>query len=1518
MRRGKTIEEIYQKKSQLEHILLRPDTYVGSTEHMAQEMWVYNEKQKEIEWRRINFVPALYKIFDEILVNAADNLMRDKSMNLIDVTIDKKACSISVMNNGRGVPIQIHKEHQCYVPELIFGHLLTSDNYDDNEKKVTGGRNGYGAKLTNVFSTQFRIETSDSKGKKKYSQLFENNMTQKHPPEIVDYEGEDYTRVTFSPDLKRFGMKRLDDDIASLMMKRVYDVAGSSDPRCRVVLNGKTLPISCFQDYVNLYLNTGSESSLPLIHEQVNKRWEIAISVADGTFQQVSFVNSINTVKGGSHVAHVTDQLVDVIQKTVKSKNRGGIDIKPAMVRNHLWVFVNCLIENPAFDSQTKETLTTKQAKFGSTCELSDKTVKQVLKSGVVEMILDWVKAKEKVDMSRSLRAGNANAKRVFGIAKLEDANLAGGKQSNECTLILTEGDSAKALAVAGLGVVGRDRYGVFPLKGKVLNVREANFKQVTGNTEIQNLLKILGMDIKREYDSVNDLRYGSVTIMTDQDHDGSHIKGLLINMVHHWWPSLLGMGFLKEFVTPIVKVWKEGKKSGERLLERSFFTVVEYEAWKEKSNNAKGWKAKYYKGLGTSTANEAKEYFRDIDKHEIGFKWEGEHDGEAIDLAFNKKRADDRKDWINSYQEGTCVDHSQKELGYSDFVHKELVQFAKYDVMRAIPSVVDGLKPGQRKVIFSAFKKKLKSDIKVAQFVGYISEHSAYHHGEMSLENTIVNLAQDFVGSNNINLLVPSGQFGTRLQGGSDHAAARYIYTRLSAVTRLIFHPDDDHVLKYLDEEGQRIEPEWYCPILPMALVNGSKGIGTGWSTDVPNFNPRDIIMNMRRMLRGLKMQEMLPWYRGFRGSIAPAEDEKDKFDVLGSIVKKDAQTLEITELPVKVWTSNYKDFLEGQLSEHNLDDLREYHTERTVHFEMKLAKDKMQKAERQGLEKTFKLERTMSTTNMMLFNAEGKITKYGSALEILEEFCTLRRQVYVRRKAYLVGKLTKEKEILSNKARFILMVVKGELELRKRKKVELLEDLRRHGFKAMSELEKLVQSSLEQQSAEQAAAAAASGDADDSATSGGSERSDYDYLLGMPLWSLTFEKIEEIKKQLEIKRAELKVLQDTTEEMMWDKDLEALSKALDELDLKDAEEEAKASKLSSGQGRGRGRSRGKVRDNDSPPPTMKQIPAGVLGKSALGSEKDLARPIVNCEAALTANLKALRKAQSSRILEPSGEQQCNATADAAGASSAGSAAAVAAPAVAVPAAAAGPAAAAPAAAAGPAGAAPAVVIPDRVDDMKKRLKELGKPYYGSKVELIKRLTEAEAEASARATANQAAVTVADVAAAPRPAHPPDNLGPVGIDASPLHSRPPEAGGSSSSSAKKVQSADADVTMVDAGVVELESDAEARGQSESDPTSGQPRRRSIRVVGSGSRSATDPPASGASSSTSTSASASSDSVLIADDAAGAGAAPASGSADAVLIAEDAAPGGASATSLDPSPPKKRRKRVVSSESTSD
>jgi len=1181
-RKGKTIEQIYQKKTQLEHILLRPDTYVGSIEHQFQEMFVFDEKVGEIVHRKIDFVPALYKIFDEILVNAADNMMRDKTMDIVDVTIDKEAGSISVMNNGKGIPVVIHKEHQVWVPELIFGHLLTSDNYDDKERKVTGGRNGYGAKLTNVFSTKFVIETSDKSVKKKYSQTFTDNMGQKDKPKIVDYVGSDSTRVTFWPDLKRFGMKQLDRDIVGLMMKRVYDIAGSINRRCKVVLNGKQLPFTGFQSYVQLYLKdpasrADEEGPPPLVYERCNERWEVAMCMSDGGFQQVSFVNSINTIKGGTHVNYIAEQIIETILKVVKGKNRGGIDIKPQHVKNHLWVFVNSLIENPAFDSQTKETLTTKQSQFGSICELSDKFMKQVMKSGVVDLILDWAKAKMKVDMGRQLK-GTKNVQRVMGVPKLEDANDAGGKNSQGCTLILTEGDSAKALAVAGLSIVGRDRYGVFPLKGKVLNVRDANYKQVTGNAEVQNLLKIVGLDIKQEYDSTRRLRYGSIMLMTDQDYDGSHIKGLLINLVHHWWPSLVQMnGFLKEFVTPIVKVWKEGKKDSERKDERCFFTISEFDKWKKRTQNGKGWRTKYYKGLGTSTAKEAKEYFRDLETHELSFKWKDREDEEAIDLAFNKKRADDRKEWINSCNDDDHVDHSQKHLSYYDFVHKELVQFAKYDVSRSVPSVVDGFKPSQRKVLFCAFKKKLKHDIKVAQFVGYISEQSAYHHGEASLENTIINLAQNFVGSNNVNLLFPSGQFGTRLQGGKDHAASRYIYTRLPPTTRMLFHPDDDAVLTYLDEEGQSIEPKWYCPILPVVLLNGADGIGVGWSTCVPNYNPRDLLRNIRSWLRGEPMEDMCPWYKGFKGSIVMNDKEKGKYDVVGCIEKTSNTTVVITELPIRSWTQSYKEFIEELMPQeekkkaddaegsHIITDYREYHSENTVHFELTLPASKMKEVEQVGLEKTFRLRSTISTTNLVLFDAEGKIAKYNSALDILKDFCKLRRSMYEQRKAYLVAKLTREKEILSNKARFILMVVKGELELRKRKKADLLNDLQKRGFKPMSELDAIITRAGPTKQAPAAgdnkALAASKENAEDDPGGGvaedaSAEKSDYDYLLGMNLWSLTFEKVEELKKQHEVKTEELNELKKTTIEMMWDRDLEALSKGLDEIDALEAEE--------------------------------------------------------------------------------------------------------------------------------------------------------------------------------------------------------------------------------------------------------------------------------------------------------------------------------------------------------------------------
>ncbi|KAJ3340537.1 DNA topoisomerase 2 [Gonapodya sp. JEL0774] len=1135
------VEEVYQKKTQLEHILLRPDTYIGSVEHHTAPMWVAEETGDEDDpfrmvYKQITYVPGLYKIFDEILVNAADNKIRDPKMTALKVDIDRSSNSISIFNNGRGIPIEMHPVEGVYVPELIFGHLLTSSNYDDSEKKVVGGRNGFGAKLCNIFSKEFVVETWDKSKGKKFKQVFRNNMSDKSEPVIGSQSSMEGTKITFKPDFAKFGMVGIDDDLMSLLQKRVLDMCATVR-NVKVQLNGQSIRCKDFKSYCELYLrNRSSGNDNKIVYERVSDRWEIGFALSDGQFQQISFVNSISTYKGGTHVAYVADQVVKVVSETVSKKNKKGGQIKPHQIKQQLWLFVNCLVENPTFDSQTKENLTLKASAFGSKCALSEDFTKKVIKSGVVDAVLSFAdfaanKQLKKTDGSKKAR--------VSGITKLEDANNAGTRRASECTLILTEGDSAKALAMAGLSVVGRDNFGVFPLRGKLLNVREAGFKQIMENQEIQALKQILGLQQKMEYNSVEKLRYGKIMVMTDQDHDGSHIKGLIINMLDHFWPSLLQIpGFLQEFITPIVKVTK-GKGRDRRQV--SFFTLPEYESWREEHDGGKGWVAKYYKGLGTSTSQEAKEYFSAMAKHRKPFSPADPQSRELIDMAFGKKRADDRKDWLRQFQPGTFIDHSAREIRLPDFINKELILFSV---------VVDGLKPGHRKIIFASFKRNLKGEIKVAQLVGYVAEHSAYHHGEASLGGTIVGLAQDFVGSNNISLMEPIGQFGTRAQGGKDAASTRYIFTSLSPVTRKIFHPADDALLNYLVDDGQSIEPEWYMPIIPMVLVNGSDGIGTGWSTLIPNYNPAEIVENIRRRMRDEEMMPMSPWYRGYRGTIERSDvgKEKDKWKVTGVIRKISDTTVEITELPIKTWTQTYKEQLESWLqgSEKQpawIKDYKEYHTDVDVRFEVTLSPEEMEKAEAEGLEKKFKL-----VGNMVCFDASGRIKKYESPMEIINDFYDLRLDFYGKRKGHLRDVLEREQDRLENKVRFLIEIIEGKLVVSNRKKAVLLEELRKRKYtpfpKATAKKPSPATPDEDPEEVEE------DGDgATDSIVKGDHG---YDYLLTMPIWNLTWEKVEQLRKELAGKQSELDELLRMSPKDLWERDLVEFMKLWEETELK------------------------------------------------------------------------------------------------------------------------------------------------------------------------------------------------------------------------------------------------------------------------------------------------------------------------------------------------------------------------------
>ncbi|XP_042362205.1 DNA topoisomerase 2-beta isoform X1 [Plectropomus leopardus] len=1169
-----SVERVYQKKTQLEHILLRPDTYIGSVEPVTQQMWVFDE-EIGMNQREITYVPGLFKIFDEILVNAADNKQRDKNMSAIKITIDPESNTISIWNNGKGIPVVEHKDEKMYVPALIFGHLLTSSNYDDEEKKVTGGRNGYGAKLCNIFSTKFTVETACKEYRHSFKQTWQNNMSKTSDPRIKFFDGDDFTCVTFQPDLSKFKMEKLDKDIVALLTRRAYDVAGCCKG-VKVTLNGKKLPVNGFRSYVDLYVKDKLDETgvaLKVVNEAVNERWEVCLTMSEKGFQQISFVNSIATTKGGRHIDYVVDQIVAKLIEVVKRKNKAGVSVKPFQVKNHIWVFVNSLIENPTFDSQTKENMTLQMKSFGSKCLLSEKFIKAATNCGIVESILNWVKFKAQTQLNK--KCSSVKHSKIKGIPKLDDANDAGGKHSSECTLILTEGDSAKSLAVSGLGVIGRDRYGVFPLRGKILNVREATHKQIMENAEINNIIKIVGLQYKKSYDdaeSLRTLRYGKIMIMTDQDQDGSHIKGLLINFFHHNWPSLLKHTFLEEFITPIVKATKNKQ-------EVAFYSIPEFEEWKKQTENYKTWHIKYYKGLGTSTSKEAKEYFADMEKHRIMFRYSGAEDDAAITLAFSKKKTDDRKEWLTNFMEdrrqrrmhglpeqylyGTQARH----LSYNDFINKELILFSNSDNERSIPSLVDGLKPGQRKVLFTCLKRNDKREVKVAQLAGSVAEMSAYHHGEQALMMTIVNLAQNFVGSNNVNILQPLGQFGTRINGGKDAASPRYIFTMLSPLAKLLFPAGDSNLLKFLYDDNQKVEPEWYIPIIPMVLVNGAEGIGTGWACKIPNYDPREIVNNINRMLNHQDPLPMLPSYKNFKGVIH--ELGQNQYLVSGEVLVIDRNTIEITELPVRTWTQAYKEsVLEPMLQGTDktpalITDYKEYHTDTTVKFVVRMSEEKLAQAEAVGLHKVFKLQSSLTCNSMVLFDHMGCMKRYDSVQDILREFFELRLHYYKLRKDWLLGSLGAEAAKLSNQARFVLEKIEGKISIENKTKRELIRMLVQKGYESdpLAAWAKAQEKAQEEDDHD-------GNESDSSVDSGSSSGPNFNYILNMPLWCLTKEKVDELLKQRDHKRAELNDLQRKSPEDLWKEDLAVFIEELDKVEAQEREEQSagKAVKLVKG----------------------------------------------------------------------------------------------------------------------------------------------------------------------------------------------------------------------------------------------------------------------------------------------------------------------------------------------------------------
>jgi DNA topoisomerase-2 len=1149
---SKASKPSYVSLDQRTHILHRPDMYIGNIKNINTDFYgsqylskekdeedqkedkkvIKDEDEKEIfifkKRGEINF--GLHRIFIEVLSNAIDNVWRssltDTKCTKIKIEITEKGM-ITVWNDGLSIPVEINEETGMYNPEMIFGKLLTSSNYDDKEERMTSGRNGLGQKVTNVFSKEFSVKLFDPLTGNQYSQNWKNNMSEKDKPKIVSSKSKTqkgYTQVSFLPDFEKFGVSELSDDMRSLFFKNIIDTAMITG--VSVYFNGNKIPLSgsiskTMKDYSMFYYNNLSEEekeNLNMIYiESDDSKVVLCPNLKNDGFSQISFVNGIETFHGGIHVdAWINAILQPVLDKINSSIKKGGSSLSLRDVKSYFRIFLKCDLPNPSFSSQEKSFLNGPNVK---TPEVETKHINSIMKWSVIDKLKDMIKGKEMNALKKIEKK-----KGFVKIEGLDPANLAGTKNSQQCSLILCEGDSAKTFAVKGIqtgvgGKKGRDYFGIYPLRGKVLNVRNSNVTSITKNKEIGDIIKALNLKYGVDYnddDLFDSLYYGRVIILTDSDVDGYHICGLLLNFFHKLFPTLIerNPSFITCMRTPIVRIYY-GKT------DLSFYTLEDFKKYQLQNPNKKG-DVKYFKGLGT---NNNKEIETSFGKKMIDFVKDDKTD-QTMDKVFSSKCSDQRKLWLKEYNpldEYEIVSKNPiQRLGISDFLDKEMIKFSIDDCKRSIPCVMDGLKESQRKILYATFVKNLKHSgktMKVAQLAGFVAEKTNYHHGEQCLFETITKLAHDFVGSNNIPLLFRDGQFGGRIAGGKDAANARYIYTKLDVLTRYIFREEDDSLLVHLYDDGDKVEPVYFVPIIPMILVNGcTAGIGTGWSSQVPCYNPIDIIKEIKDWIKKKddksdktdddEEKDMIPWYRGFNGVIEKVS--KNKYVTRGIIEKKvvrNVQKVMVTELPIYLWIDKFKESVEDLVESKKIKGYKNNSSDVIIHFEI----DESKESEFECNADNLGLNASLSTNNIVLFNKDGEITKYESVYNILDEFCKVRYSYYEKRREYIIKDLTYQLLIIRNKMRFLTEVMNDELTIKDVDEDFLFKEMEKRQY-----------------------------DKDDSS---------YNYLLNMNIRSFTKQKLDSLKKEMEKTEKELDWIKKTSSSTIWLNELAELEREYNKL---------------------------------------------------------------------------------------------------------------------------------------------------------------------------------------------------------------------------------------------------------------------------------------------------------------------------------------------------------------------------------
>ena len=1143
----------------LSHILLRPDTYVGSVRKIKRELLSYDEASKKLIPVESDLPDAVIRIFLEIISNAGDNADNSRRSGVdpgsIRVTADSK--TISLQNEGLCIPVKrvtrIRKngntqlqdyqegdEEDFYLPEFIFGELRTSNNYDKTQKNMGVGKNGYGAKLANIFSTHFQVEIHDPNTKLKFIGTWKDNMfkdnVETRPEVNVETDpmiNRGIVKISWTLDFPRFQMKSYRPLDLQILTRICIDFSFTC--KIKTYFNEVELDYRNINDYSKLIWGE-EEIKNSLVHyvweegapdnlkkanpaAQMEKvveakrpehipELEIMILDTPDSGRTISYVNGMITSDGGVHADAAQEPIFKNICQLVNGEKKRGkkttsVVIKSQNVKSHLSFIVSGRLANPEYTSQSKTKLSFPNVVF----EYPEKIFKTISQWKVISRMYAELEA----IAFRKTSNNDGHKKKHITLLKGEDANLAGTKDAYKCNLYIVEGISAANYPQKRIPELqgGKDLNGYLPLKGKFLNTTNASPEKYANNDEISLIKQVVGLREGVDYTKEENrkaLRYGGrIILLMDEDPDGKHIGACVINFFKNYFPGIIKANMLGYMRTPLIKLLRGDKIS------RRFFTTSDFIKWRSR-NEMKGLSVRYYKGLGTSNDDDIKDDLK-IAPTVICF-YDSKCE-ENLDLAFHGDNANQRKKWIEDWRDVSQVEDvlsvdinsivkTEDKLiqgqDISQFINRELIGYSVSSLFRAIPSEFDHLKDSQRKALYAALKffnydpKKGKS-IKVGRFANKAADMTQYHHGEKSLTDTIIKMAQNFIGSNNMEWFKPDGQFGTRADGGENAADARYSETHLQWWIPFVYYKESVELVEKRIIDDEACEPQWIPGVIPMGVVNGTTGIATAFSTSTPCHNPLDVIHWYKAKCRGEETKPILPWFNKFKGTMKiinrnPDEsvqqeeveeeegenvvlDEDDvclydnesqaivrhcrssrltlktfgKFKITG-VHKNDGPIIEITELPVRSWMIKTRNWLsqivqQKENGQRLIYDFKDHSTTEKPHFTIHWNKD-LKTPNFQNLH----LVRSFGISNITLIDHKGFPTRFDSIQQVMERYYKVMLDHYNELRDHRISVEEKKVRDISFKMKFIIHVLKKDITIIKVKEEIVKEKMRELGI--------------------------------------------------------------------------------------------------------------------------------------------------------------------------------------------------------------------------------------------------------------------------------------------------------------------------------------------------------------------------------------------------------------------------------------------------------------------------------------